>query len=475
MSALGSHSPARDCELIILKDHFRGKNMASTIRPPNGAFRLLCLTTAGLLLFSAGAWGQSSDAEPEDYSFHGQFTNVTQFHPRFTSPYRGQNSLDPGNRGDETIDVTLYAGLRLWDGGEVYANPEVDQGFGLSNTMGVAGFPSGEAYKVGAADPYVRLPRAFFRQTIGLGGEVETIDPDANQLGGTRLCDNVVVTVGKFSVTDIFDTNAYAHDPREDFFNWAVIDAGAFDYAADSWGYSYGMTAEWTQSWWALRGGFFDLSRIPNGKALVRGFDQFEVDIEGEERHQLFDHPGKLKLLVFVNYGRMASYTDAVQLAQATGTAPDVAAVRHYQTRPGAALNFEQALSDDLGVFARLSINDGSKEAYEFTEINRSLSLGLSLKGARWQRPDDTVGFAFVVNDISNDARAYLAAGGLGILIGDGRLPHYGTEDIVETYYKLEVTEGVSLTADYQFVANPAYNNDRGPVSIFGGRIHLAF
>lgn len=432
------------------------------------------------LMFAAGLAAadpaQVDDtAAPEDYSFHGQFTNVTQFHPRFTSPYRGQNSLDPGNRGDETIDLTVYAGVRLWEGGEFYANPEVDQGFGLSNTLGAAGFPSGEAYKVGAADPYVRLPRAFLRQTIGLGGELQKIDPDANQLGGSRPSDNIVITLGKFSVTDIFDTNSYAHDPRADFMNWAVIDAGAFDYAADSWGYSYGAAAEWTQSWWTLRGGVFDLSRIPNDKALVRGFDQFEVNVEGEERHTLWGHPGKLKLLVFVNYARMADYADAVRQAALSGGIPDVADVRHYGTRPGVILNFEQQATDDLGIFARISINNGAKEAYEFTEINQSLSVGLSLKGTGWTRPDDTVGVAAVVNGLSNQARQYLANGGLGILIGDGKLPHYSPEAIIETYYKLSVVEGISLTADYQLIDNPAYNSDRGPVSVFGARIHVEF
>jgi high affinity Mn2+ porin len=411
----------------------------------------------------------------EDYSLHGQFTNVTQFHPRFTSPYRGPNSLDPGNRGDETIDLTVYAGVRLWDGGEFYADAEVDQGFGLSNTLGAAAFPSGEAYKVGARDPYIRLPRAFFRQTIGLGGETEKVDPDANQLGGARQSDNIVITLGKFSVTDIFDTNSYAHDPRSDFMNWALIDAGAFDYAADSWGYSYGAAAEWTQSWWTLRGGLFDLSRIPNDKALVRGFDQFEINIEGEERHTLWGHPGKFRLLAFVNYGRMADYTDAMRQAALLGGVPNVAAVRRYGARPGLILNFEQQATNDLGVFARLSLNDGTKEAYEFTEINHSLSVGLSLKGTSWARPDDTVGLAAVVNGLSNQARQYLAAGGLGILIGDGQLPHYSPETVIETYYKLSVAEGVSLTADYQLIDNPGYNSDRGPVSVFGGRVHLEF
>src|SRR6266446_4330118 len=148
----------------------------------------------------------SEERVPERFSLHAQFTNVTQYHPRFRSPFRGPNSLDPGHRGNETVDATLYAGIRVWDGLEFYANPEVDQGFGLSNTLGVAGFPSGEAYKVGAADPYIRLPRAFFRYTLGLGGAEETIEPGINQLAGKRQADNLTFTVGKFAVTDIFDT-----------------------------------------------------------------------------------------------------------------------------------------------------------------------------------------------------------------------------------------------------------------------------
>jgi high affinity Mn2+ porin len=440
----------------------------------------LSLTASGLVLIAGTAVGQDApvpdpDQSDSDYSLHGQFTNVTQFHPAFTSPYRGANSLDPGNRGDETIDLTLFAGVRLWDGGAVYANPEIDQGFGLSNTLGAAGFPSAEAYKIGAADPYVRLPRAFLRQTFDLGGESAPVEDDVNQVAGARAADNLVLTIGKFGVTDIFDTNTYAHDPRADFLNWSVVDAGAFDYAADSWGYSYGVAGEWTQDWWTLRAGLFDLSRVPNDKALQRGFEQFEADIEGEERHTLGNQPGKLKVLIFMNEGRMANYGDATRLGAETGTTPDVALVRRDQARLGGSLNLEQAITGDLGAFARFSLNDGTKEAYEFTEINQSLALGLSLKGASWSRPDDVVGLAGVVNELSPEAREYLAAGGLGILIGDGRLPHYGTENIIETYYKVAVIAHVSFTADYQFIDNPAYNRDRGPVSVFGARVHVEY
>jgi len=412
-------------------------------------------------------------AELKWWSLHGQLTNVTQFQPSFHSPYQGANSLDPGTNVKETVDVTLFAGLRLWEGAAVYANPELDQGFGLSNTLGVAGFPSGEAYKVGQNAPYLRLPRAFFRQVIDLGGEAEPVAPGPNEVGGARTRDNLTLTAGKFGVGDLFDQNRYAHDPHADFLNWAIIDAGAFDYAADAWGYTYGMAAEWTQSWWTVRGGAFDMSEVPNSKHLDRGFSQVAFIAELEERHTLFGRAGKVRLLGFVNRARMASYRDAVSFGARTGTTPDPAPVRRRQDRAGIALNLEQEVTPDLGVFLRASSDDGRKEAFEFTEINRSVSAGLSLAGKLWGRPDDTYGLAAVVNGLSGGARDYFAAGGLGILIGDGRLPHYGAESIIETYYSLRLARWLCLGLDYQLVQNPAYNRDRGPVSVVGLRLHL--
>ena len=420
--------------------------------------------------------GRTSAAEDESafaWSLHGQLTNVTQFQPSFHSPYQGANSLDPDTHVDETVDVTLFAGLRLWKGGEFYLNPEIDQGFGLSDTLGVAGFPSGEAYKVGQNAPYFRVHRAFFRQVIDLGSESEDVASGPNQIAGTQARDRITFTAGKFSAVDLFDTNRYAHDPRADFLNWAIIESGAFDYAADAWGYTDGMALEWTQSWWTVRGGVFALSEVPNGKRPDPGFSQVAFMLELEERHSVLDHPGKLKLLGWVNRAHMASYRDAVRLGAETGETPDVALVRHWQTRPGIALNLEQEVTRDLGLFLRLSSDDGRKEAFEFTEINRSVSGGLSLAGARWGRPDDTAGLAAVVNGISSDARDYFAAGGLGILIGDGRLPHDGAESIIETYYSLRLRRWLCLALDYQFIQNPAYNRDRGPVSVVGLRVHL--
>ncbi len=416
--------------------------------------------------------GTSARAGNEIWSLHAQTTFVWQYHPAFRSLFRGPNSLDPGSRGDETVNATLYAGVRLWDGGEAYADPEIDQGFGLSNVLGVAGFPNGDGSKVGKATPYFRLQRLFFRQAFDLGGDQQPIAPDANQLGGARTADNLVVTIGKFSVTDIFDTNAYAHDTKHDFLNWAIVESGSFDYAADAWGYSYGAAAEWTKGRWTLRAGLFDLSKIPNGTALETGFGQFAVIGELESRYALWDRPGKARLLGFVNRGRMGSYNDALTLSLATHTVPDTSLVRRYRSRPGVALDVEQEIADGLGVFLRANANDGSQEAYEYTEINRSLAAGVSLAGAAWGRPKDSVGFANVINTISRPAQAYFAAGGLGILIGDGALRHYGTEDIVESYYSAGLANGLSVSLDYQWIIHPAYNADRGPVSVFGLRLH---
>ena len=425
-------------------------------------------------LFPASVRAADDDA-PETWAIHGQATAVEQFHPAFTSPYSGPSSMFGGAQGRETTDATLYLGVSPWEGGEAWADMEMDQGFGLSNTLGAAAFPSAEAYKVGKASPYGRLQRLFFRQTFDLGGDSEKVEGEANQLGGSRTADNLILTGGKFAVTDMFDTNTYAHDARGDFLNWAVVDAGGFDYAADAWGYSYGAAAEWSFDDWTLRSGLFDLSRVPNTTELETDFSQFELVGELERRIALWGHGGKIKLLGFVNRGRMGSYNDAVALAALTHTTPDTGMVRHYRSRPGATLNVEQGITDDLGIFLRASMNDGSQETYEFTDMRQSVSGGLSLKGTSWERKDDTVGVALETSEISKSAQAYLAAGGLGLLIGDGRLTHYSDEVALETYYDMQIVKGINAALDYQLIANPAYNSDRGPISVLGVRLHGEF
>lgn len=411
--------------------------------------------------------------ETDWFSLRGQTTYLQQYAAPFGSPYRGPNSLAP-NQTRETWDVTLYAGARPWEGGEFWINPEIDQGFGLSSTLGVAGFPSGEAYKVGAAAPYARVPRAFFRQTFNLGGEAKKIDADINQFAGTQTSERVVLTVGKFAVTDIFDTNKYAHDPRRDFMNWSVIDTGTFDYAADAWGYTYGAAVEWYKGNWTVRGGLFDLSIVPNSAELDPRFSQFQWVGEIEHRHEIWGRPGKVAVTGFLSRGRMGRFDDAVALAQAVGAPADAALVRRYQSRAGISMNLEQEITSDLGVFVRTGIADGSKESYEFTDIDATAAAGISLSGSSWHRPSDTFGLAGVINGISEARRTYLNAGGLGILVGDGRLPNPGAEKIIESYYSFPMWSW-RATLNYQLVMNPAYNRDRGPVSIFGVRMRAQF
>jgi high affinity Mn2+ porin len=410
----------------------------------------------------------------ERFAIHGQVTYLEQETGSFKAPYRGANSLSP-SIGRETVDATLYIGARLWPGAEGWIAPEIDQGFGLHDTLGVAGFPSGEAYKVGKNQPYLRLPRIFVRQTVNLGETTEAVEAAAGQLGGSRGADRWVFTVGKFGVTDIFDTNQYAHDPRGDFLNWSAIDAGSFDYAADAWGFTVGVAAERYQGSWTLRAGVFDLSTIPNSEQLSPGLHQFQIVAEIEKRYELFGQPARVLVTGFDTRGRMALLDEAVRAAALTGSTPDPAAVRHYRSRLGVSLDVEQPLSADLGVFARVSKAAGNVEAYEFTDIDRSMEVGASIKGLRWHRPEDTIGVAAIDNGISAARERYLNAGGLGILIGDGRLPHPGPEEIVETYYDVALRAWAHLSLDYQWVRNPAYNTDRGPVSIVAVRLHAQF
>jgi high affinity Mn2+ porin len=423
---------------------------------------------------SSGNKADSPALETDNFAIHGQTTFLEQYVFPFRNPYSGGNSLTP-NIGRETADATAYVGLRPWQGAEIWIDPEIDQGFGLSNTLGVAGFTSGEAYKVGAAVPYARVPRYFIRQTIDFGGDSQKIDGGANQFSGSQTANRLVITVGKFSPTDVFDTNKYAHDPRGDFMNWSLADTGTFDYAADAWGFSYGAAAEWYQGDWTMRGGIFDLSNVPNSTSLDPSFDQFQWIGEIERRYEIWGQPGKVAITGFLSRGRMGSYADAIALAAATGGVPSTAAVRQYTSRAGVSLNIEQQITEQLGAFVRAGWANGNLEPYEFTDIDRTVAAGLSLNGKSWGRPDDTVGIAGVVNGISGIHQTYFNAGGLGILIGDGMLPHPGLEQIFETYYSYALTSSVRLTADYQFIANPAYNTDRGPANVISGRFHYQF
>ncbi len=410
----------------------------------------------------------------ERFALYGQATYVEQQDSDFRSPYSSLNSLTPDS-GRETVDATLYAGFRLWRDAELWVNPEVDQGFGLDNTVGMAGFASAEAYKVGRNQPYFRLARAFVRETWNLDGAPRPIEAGPNQLAGGTTSDRFVITLGKFSVVDVFDTNEYAHDPRADFLNWAVVDTGTFDYAADAWGYTVGAAGEWYTGRWTWRAGLFDLSDVPNSTRLEPGLHEFQMIGEIERRHEVFGQPGRILLTAYESRGRMGLLDEAVDFARKQGEPVDIAAVRGYRGRFGVGLSLEQQVSENAGVFARFGKAQGNVETYEFTDIDRTVAVGVSLKGARWNRPGDTFALALVDNGISATRTRFLDAGGLGVLVGDGRLPHPGAEGILESYYELAVVRRLQVTFDYQWVNHPAYNRDRGPVSIAAVRIHVQF
>ena len=416
-------------------------------------------------------WAPASDWSK--WALHGQTTYVHQYAVPFREPYRGTNSLI-SRQSRETWDATAYVGYKPWQGGEIWFNPEIVQGFGLANTLGVAGFTSGEAYKIGAAYPYARVPRFFLRQTIDLGGQSEDVEAAANQFAGKRTTDRVVLTLGKFSASDMFDDNKFAHDARSDFLNWSLIDSGSWDYAADAWGYTYGAAAEYVKGNWTFSAGAFDLPRFPNSTALDTTFKQYQLLAEIERRHTLWGQPGEISVTGFLSHAKMGRFDDAIRIGALLTSPADIVGMRRFQNRTGIAANLEQNITADIGVFVRAGISDGRLEPFAFTDIDRSVAAGLSIGGTAWGRPKDTLGVAGVVNGISGVHQRFLDAGGLGILIGDGRLPRPGSERILETYYSFPVYDW-RLTADYQLIFNPGYNTDRGPVSVLGTRLRTQF
>ena len=413
--------------------------------------------------------------ESTDWNVHAQTTFLPTGYPAFRSPYAGPNSLPGSGQARETWTTTAFLGVRLWQGGEFYFDPELAQGFGLNGTLGLAGFSNGEAQKAGAPFPKYRPQRYYIRQTFGLGGEQEDVADAANQLPGKRDIDRVTVVVGRFAVGDFFDGNSYAKDPRADFMNWAMWSSAAYDFPADLPGFTRGAVAELNRKDWAVRAGVFEVPSAPNSDVLT--FKTGGAVLEFEERHKIFDQPGKLRLGIFANRGNTGNYRQALAIA-AFDPAIDIntvmQSIRRENPKYGFYANAEQQIAKDIGLFARASWNDGQNETLSFTDIDRSLSGGVSIKGSYWGRSSDTIGLGGAINGLSSGHRDFLAAGGLGLLIGDGRL-NYQPERILETYYALAIDKNFTVTADYQFITNPAYNADRGPVHIFSGRLHGEF
>jgi high affinity Mn2+ porin len=415
---------------------------------------------------------------PFEWEIHGQATYIQQGYPRFRAPYSGENSFTPWAQTRETLSVSAFIGIKVWQGGEFYFNPELLQGFGLHATSGAAGFPNGEAQKSDFPYPHYNTSRLFLRQTFGLGGEQEQLESGYGQMAAKVDVSRITVQAGKFAVKDVFDNNAYASDPRVHFMNWSIWAAGAFDYPADRVGLTYGVTAELNQKHWALRGGYFLVGNMPNA-------NQFDMNIgrrggymaELETRYSIGGQPGKLRLAGWFTETYSGSFRGAVDLVNFNpGLDATDAIVQTREGRPkyGYIVNLEQAVTDDLGVFGRWSWNSGQNEISAFTDIDASASGGAVLKGTSWGRPDDKIGIGGAVNMISRAHRDYLAAGGISVLVGDGRL-NYRPEKVLEAYYAWAVYKNTTLTLDYQFLADPAYNADRGPVSIFAARVHTEF
>ena len=424
-----------------------------------------------------GAGERPAESGQQDFELKGQLTYIGQVKPSFGAAYTlpGFNSLSSSKEESRSITATAYLGARVWPGGEAYINEEMVIGVPFSNLTGLAAVPNTELQKASGPDPLFYMPRAFIRQTWGLGGETQRADSGFNQLAGAFQSRRLVLSAGKLSIMDIFDGNAYAHDGRRDFFNWVNVAGGAFDYAADVRGYSIGAAIEYYRDQWVFRAGRFMVPRQSNGLQLNYSIMNFHGDqAEIEHDHELAGLPGKVRLLLFQNRELMGRFADALAWAAQRGGTPDVANVRRPDTKRGFVLNLEQSVARDLSVFARLSRNDGQTEMFSYTEVERSIQLGASLSGDRWGRHGDTVGLAWTVNGLSAVHRAYLAAGGTGFLIGDGRLD-YRPETLGEMYYSVLLGKARWLTADWSHIVNPAYNADRGPVNVFGVRLHAEF
>jgi high affinity Mn2+ porin len=441
-----------------------------------------------------GTGGLSATEQPADepdqtWNWHVQNTVIGQGDFGFPAKYSGPNSLNSEGEAQETVTLDLFAGVRLWRGAEAHIDGLMWQGFGLSKTLGVEGFPNGDAYKAGTETPNFMFARLFIRQTIGLGGEQEAVPDDPLTLAGKEDISRLTFTLGQFSPLDICDHNTYAQDPHTQFMNWAMMGNLAWDYGQDTIGYTTGFAAELNQPKWAWRYGFFQMPRDKNG---FTGEDQYlmwpsrgaygpflqawAMMTEFERRYSVHSHPGAIRFLAWLNEADMASYSaaTALLLANPNNVEGDIVAARAYRYKYGFGLNWEQEIARNAGLFSRLGWNDGHNETMTFTDADWTGSLGVSLKGEAWRRPDDTFGLAGIVSGASHENQKFLEAGGLDILDGDGAL-NYGYEKVLETYYNSKIYKNVHATLDYQFITDPAFNRDRGPVSVFGARLHWEF
>ncbi len=417
------------------------------------------------------------------WSIHFQMTAISQSHAGFKAPYKGNNSLaDSTEVGATSLTGTLFLGKKLWKGAAIYFNPEISGGRGLSFAVGVAGALNGETYRVGNPEPSIFIARAYFQQQIPLGAtSYEDAWDDVNQVKDKIPTSRITISAGKFAISDFYDDNSYSHDPRSEFFNWSLMSNGAWDYPANTRGYTMGVVAELIKPTWAIKLSSVAVPRIANAPKLEYVFGKAHSEtIEFEKKIQIAKHPGALRFIVSNTYSKAPSYQNGLKAISTVNTqlldiiSGDAEGTQYGGKKFGLGFSGEQELTNEIGLFSRLGWNDGKYATWAFTEIDQSFSLGLSVKGNKWNRPDDVAGIAIVSNGLSADHRNFLKAGGYGFIIGDGKL-NYGHEAILETYYNAKLSKFFWVTADYQFVNNPAYNKDRGPVHVFAIRGHIEF
>lgn len=435
-------------------------------------FYFLCL----LLSLSANAQApKDSTSKRPWWSFHFQQTVIPQYHPDFKAAYSDTFSLQPSAESQVSLTTTFFMGARLWKNAEVYFNPELAGGSGLSQARGVAGFTNGETFRIGNPKPQIYLARLFLKQIFPLSKNSSWKEDAANVVAGPKPDAYLAVSVGKFSIADYFDQNKYSHDPRSQFLNWALMSNGGWDYPANTRGYTVGYVLELVKPRWAARISSVMVPEQANGNVLDKNIRQAHSNTaEITRSYSIGGKTGTLRMLGFYTNARMGSYANAVQ--QAGTQTPEIATTRSPgRNKYGFGLNAEQDLTDHAGIFLRASWNDGKNETWAFTEIDRSISAGLVMEGNSWKREDDIVGIAMVVNGISAMHQSYLAHGGHGFMIGDGRL-NYSPEVIGEVFYNFHLHEQhFWVSPDYQFIINPAYNSDRGPAHVFAMRFHVEF
>jgi high affinity Mn2+ porin len=412
----------------------------------------------------------------ENWNLYYQATSIGQNHGTFNAPYTGPLSLQDHREDDVSLTTTLFFDMRLAQNLQLVFDPEIAGGRGFSGVDGLANPSNGELPRVATATPKPYIARLYLTYDFGFGPEKEHVESDDNQLAGDRPMVRYTITAGRFSLTDFFDNNAYTHDPRSQFMAWAVMYNGAWDYPADTRGYTWGWVHELHTRNWSFRYASAAEPTVANGGRFDR---RLLVDLgtvfEGERRYTFGKHPGAIRLLQYFNHTHSGSYAAAIQLGEETGTTPNIDAVKQYGTlKYGTGVNLEQEITHDTGIFMRLGWNDGKTQDFAFTAIDRLASGGVSVKGTKWKRKDDVAATSFTASGASGVHALYLARGGLDFLIGDGTL-NYAPEYVWESYYSAKLFRGFFATFDLQHDTNLAFNHDRGPVWIESLRLHMEF